>query len=112
MKISRRFKNLIENEPANQPDYVWLEHAVCALGSAPCGWSGWIIGAVFKETPERYATETGDKALPCDDSQRCPKCGSTTFRTGHAQRFDLSPNQTPPRTPGVDYEVAVAIEYE
>jgi hypothetical protein len=108
VRIPARFRDAIENEPADQPDYVWLEHAVCALGETPCGW---IIGAVFKKTVERHATATGDLSLPADDSQRCPRCGSVMFRSGHARRLDLAADQTPPLRPGIDYEVADDIEY-
>lgn len=111
MKISKRFRDAIENEPEDIPDYVWLEYAVCALGDAPCGWAGWIVGAAFKKTAQRHATTTGDKALPSDDTQICPSCRAThdghgtLLRTGCARRLDLSLHQQPPLTPGVDYEV-------
>jgi len=111
MRISKRFRDAIENEPADQPDYVWLEYAVCALGKAPCGWAGWIIGAAFKKTVERHATSTGDRLLPADYTQNCPACraahegGGTLFRTGCARRLEASANQEPPWKPGVDYTV-------
>jgi hypothetical protein len=111
MKISKRFRDAIEKEPADLPDYVWLEYAVCALGSAPCGWAGWIIGAAFKKAEQRHATSTGDKTLPSDDSQICPSCRAmhdgcgTLFRTGCARRYDLSLQQDTPLKPDVNYEV-------
>ncbi len=117
MRIPKRFRDAIESEPADLPDYVWLEHAVCALGPAPCGWAGWIIGAAFKRTTERCATSTGDKALVSDDTQVCPNCrGSdgreaTLFRTGHVRRLEVSPDQTPPLVEGRDYTVGGDIDY-
>lgn len=111
MRISKRFRDTIENEPADLPDYVWLEYAVCALGEAPCGWAGWVIGAAFKKSAELHATSTGDKALPSDDTQTCPACRAmhdacgTLFRTGRSLRLDLSPHQDSPLRPGTDYDV-------
>lgn len=84
---------------------------MCALRESPCGWEGWIFGAVFKRTPERHATSTGDKFLEADYSQRCPSCGGDLFRSGHARRLDLAADQTPRLRPGIDYEVADNIEY-
>lgn len=116
MKISKRFRDAIENEPEDLPDYVRLEYAVCALGDAPCGWTGWIVGAAFKKTAQRFATSTGDRALPFDDTQICPSCRETQdgygtlFRTGCARRLEMSANQEPPLKPGVDYQVG-DIEY-
>jgi hypothetical protein len=118
MKIPKRFRDAIENEPADLPDYVWLEYAVCALGPAPCGWAGWIIGAAFKRTTEHHATSTGDKALVSDHTQVCPHCrgpegrDATLFRTGHHRRLEVSPDQTPPLVEGRDYVRADDIEYE
>lgn len=111
MKISKKFRDAIENDPPDLPDYVWLVYAVCALGDAPCGWAGWIIDAAFKKTAERHATSTGDKVLPSDDTQICPACRAThqghgtLFGTACSRRLDLSPDQEEPLKPGIDYEV-------
>lgn len=112
MKIARRFKNLIEGGPAHRPDYVWLAFAVCSLGEAPCGWSGWIVDAAYRRDGQRHATATGDQLLPSDDSQRCPACSGTLFRTGHDLRLEPSADQEPPLKAGVDYVPAEDIVYE
>ncbi len=112
MKLARKFKGLVENEPTDQPDYAWLAHAVCACGGNCCGWSGWIIEAAFMKTAERHATGTGDKLVDADYSQKCPVCGSVLFRTGFTRRLELSRDQEPRLRPGIDYAVADNIEYE
>ncbi len=114
MKLAKRFKDLIESEPADQPDYVWLAHAVCACldGPSPCGWSGWIIDAAYKRTVERHAKGTGDRLVNADYSQKCPACGATLFRSGFDRRLEMSPDQEPPLKNGVDYTAVNNIEYE
>ena len=113
MPFPRKFRHLIELEleDVEPPDYVWLVYAVCAVRSEGCGWGGWMIEAAFKRTGERHPTVTGDKLLSSMDEQTCPRCGGETYRTGAALRLEPSKDQTPPRRPGVDYEV-VPIEYE
>src|SRR5437762_656207 len=98
MRFPRKFRRLLEIERGDveEPDYVWLAYAVCALSPEACGWGGWTIEAAFKETAERHATATGDRALPAAQDQLCPNCGGDTFRTGAVLRLAPSADQTPP----------------
>lgn len=90
-----------------QPDYAWLTYAVCGVADDACGWHGWIIEALFKQTEKRYPTGTGDKLLDADDCDACPRCGGALFRTEVSVRFERSADQTPVHgRAGVDYEVA------
>jgi hypothetical protein len=114
MSYPRKFGKLLEVtlSDVEQPDYVWITYAVCACSEDSCGWGGWIIDGVFaKSVDKQNPTATGDKPLPADDVQKCPRCGKDLFRTEASIRFVPSTDQTRPEgTPGVDYDVAL-IEY-
>jgi hypothetical protein len=112
MKLAKRFKALVETSPDDQPDYVWLAHAVCAVAPSGCGWSGWIIDAAYKRTAERYATGTGDKLMNADYSQKCPACAGVLFRTGFDRRLKATENQESPLKACVDYEAVENIDWE
>ncbi|HTG32019.1 MAG TPA: hypothetical protein VLB76_03735 [Thermoanaerobaculia bacterium] len=110
MSFPAKYRGLLELtlKDVEVPDYAWLTYAVCGVTSDACGWGGWIIDGIFKQTAEHHATGTGDKALPNgDDLQTCPRCGRTLFRTSASIRMTLSADQAPVHgVPGVDYDVA------
>jgi hypothetical protein len=109
MLFPAKYRDLLELTltDVETPDYAWMTYAVCALTNDACGWGGWIIEAVFKETSEHHATGTGDKLLPsADDMQTCPRCGRTLFRTSASIRMIPSEDQTPVNgVAGIDCEV-------
>ena len=82
-KVSKQFESLIETKATDIeiPDYVWLSYSVCAAEKSSCGWGGWIIEGAFRKTGEKLPTGTGDKLLPADYRQICPRCGEILFRT-------------------------------
>lgn len=108
MAFPRKFKELlqIEQEDVEKPEEAWLTYAVCATEKDSCGWGGWMLEALWKNTSEK------PQFLNANDEQICPRCGRETYRTGAGYRFTLSPDQTPIGVvAGVDYEDS-PIEYE
>lgn len=104
-----KFKELIETElkDIDQPDEAWLTYAVCATEKDSCGWGGWMLETIQKNTGEEGLSIT----LPAFCEQVCPCCGRGTFRTDATLKFVPSSDQTGRLVPGVDYEV-VPIEYD
>ncbi len=114
MPFPKKFKKLLETSlnDIDKPDYSWLTYAVCGCQEDACGWSGWVIEAVFKKTNNKHTTGTGDKSLSSLCNSVCPNCGKTLFLTEASIRFVPSKNQRPIHgIPGVDYEIS-PIEYE
>lgn len=111
MKLPKRFETLIESGPGEVPDFCWLAFAVCALGENPCGWSGWILDGVFRSVVGEQARDDSRVSLPSSDSQTCPSCGGTLFRTGHDVRMDRSASQDKRLKLGTDYDLADDVEY-
>jgi hypothetical protein len=69
-----------------------------------CGWGGWTLEAVFSSANAK----AGENLLESQTDQKCPVCGSETFRTEASYRFDLSENQNS----AVDFEHCTGpIEY-
>jgi len=102
----RRFQRLLETTigDVEAPDHAFLTYAVCACEKDSCGWGGWILEAVFSAEPDARGRS---RALPSDDSQRCPVCGKLMFRT--EVRFELKVADDQARA--TSDEVA-AVEYE
>ncbi|MRR55059.1 MAG: hypothetical protein EG822_11190 [Deltaproteobacteria bacterium] len=110
MGFPRKFKELleIEKEDVEKPEEAWLTYAVCATEKDSCGWGGWMLEAVWKNTSDKEKPQF----LNANDEQVCPRCGRETFRTGASYRFVLSSDQTPTGAiPDIDYEV-LPIEYD
>ena len=104
-----KFKKLLEIElsDVDHPDEAWLTYAVCATEKDSCGWGGWMLENICKNTDENAASIN----LPAFCEQVCPCCGRETFRTGATLKFIPSSDQTGQLVPGVDYE-ELPIEYD
>ena len=108
-----KFKQLIETQRGDieLPDVVWLVYAVCACEHDSCGWTGWLIEALYKKEEKNTAGEAGKRLLSANYEQKCPNCHKQLFRTDISLQLEVSTNQTPIHgIAGVDYEVA-KIEY-
>lgn len=85
MERSSKFWALREIGPqdVDLPDYVYVTYSVC---DKSCGWRGWLLEGVFKETGKIEASGTGDLVLPALTGQTCPNCGASLFRTIVSER--------------------------
>jgi hypothetical protein len=109
----KKFKKLLEiqKEDIDNPDYIFLTYAVCAMEADSCGWGGWLIEAAYQKSDKKYPTSTGDKLLPtcyCDD---CPKCGKPLFRTDACILLEPSQREISSLLPDMEYE-KIPIQYE
>ncbi len=113
MAFPKKFRELIEieNGDIETPDYLWLTYAVCAVNEESCGWGGWMVEAVFKQSEENHNTITRDKILPSVDEQICPICKGEIYRTGANFKFDLSKDQETSLIEGEDY-IAIPPEFK
>ena len=75
------------------PDEVWLSFALCVVEEDSCGWAGWIIESAWKSRGTGGATDR--RAVAAADSQKCPNCGKTSFRTALEKQYMLNPVQPP-----------------
>lgn len=109
MGFPRKFKELLEIEltDVDRPDEAWLTYAVCATEKDSCGWGGWMLEDIRKNT----SNEGSPIALPASCEQVCPRCGKETFRTSATLMFVPSLDQTGRLVSGIDYE-ELPIEYE
>lgn len=97
MSLPDSLKHLrqLKIQDLDTPDEAWLTYSVCACEDDSCGWQGWIVESASSQ----------GRQLPADNSQRCPVCGKTLFRTAASVRCVPSRDQQPPLVEGRDYEL-------
>ena len=109
----KKFKKLIEiqKNDIDNPDYIFLTYAVCAVQADSCGWGGWVIEAAYQKSDKKYQTSTGDKLLPTCYCDVCPKCGNQLFRTDACILLEPSQKEISSLLIKMDYQ-QVPIQYD
>jgi hypothetical protein len=71
----------IDLDAVSWPDRVVVSHSVCALDSAGCGWSGFLLEGAYRKDELAQNIGTSDRFVPSISNQICPSCGGTVYRT-------------------------------